>query len=58
LGAAFAAGLAVGVWSGTEELAALWSEEQRWEPLMEPAERERLYARWQEAVERSLGWAT
>jgi glycerol kinase len=58
LGAAFAAGLAVGVWSGTEELAALWSEEQRWEPLMGPDERERLYARWQEAVERSLGWAT
>jgi glycerol kinase len=58
LGAACAAGLAVGIWSWTEELAALWSEEQRWEPLMGPVERERLYARWQEAVERSLGWAT
>jgi len=58
LGAAFAGGLAVGVWSGTEELATLWSEDRRWEPAMEPVERERLYRRWQEAVQRSLGWAT
>jgi glycerol kinase len=58
LGAAFAGGLAVGVWSGTEELATLWSEDRRWEPAMEPVERERLHRRWQEAVERSLGWAT
>ena len=58
LGAAFAGGLAVGVWSGTEELATLWSEDRRWEPAMEPVERERLYRRWQEAVERSLGWVT
>lgn len=58
VGAAFAAGLAVGVWSGTDELAALWAEGRRWEPVMKPGERERLYGRWQAAIERSLGWAS
>jgi glycerol kinase len=57
LGAAYAAGLAVGFFGGLEELAALWAEGRRWLPAMEAGERERLYAGWKKAVERTLGWA-
>jgi glycerol kinase len=57
LGAAFAAGLAVGFWSDQQELRERWSEDRRWEPQMDPELREREYAQWQRAVERSLGWA-
>ncbi len=56
LGAAFAAGLAAGFWSGEEELRERWSEERRWEPQMEDARREREYARWKKAVTRSFDW--
>ncbi len=54
LGAAFLAGLGAGVWNGTDELADAWRLDRRFEPgpRDEPA-----YARWQEAVERSRGWA-
>ena len=34
-----------------------WSEDRRWEPQMDPDERERRYARWKQAVQRSLEWA-
>ena len=57
LGAAYAAGVAVGVWSGLEEVAANWAEGARWEPALAEDARERWYATWQRAVERSLGWA-
>jgi glycerol kinase len=57
LGAAFAAGLAVGFWSGPEELRERWSEDARWEPTMAEELREAEYRRWQRAVECSLGWA-
>src|SRR4051812_13510919 len=57
LGAAYAAGLATGVWSGTDELARNWSVERRWTPAMPRERREVLYAGWQKAVERSLDWA-
>jgi len=57
LGAAYAAGLAVGFFAGLGELAALWAEGRRWVPQMASAERERLCAEWQKAVERTLGWA-
>jgi glycerol kinase len=57
LGAAYAAGLATGVWSSTDDVRANWREARRWEPALDPAEVERRYARWGEAVERSLGWA-
>ncbi len=57
LGAAYAAGLAVGFFSGLDELASLWAEGRRWEPAMAPAERDRLCAGWRKAVERTLGWA-
>jgi glycerol kinase len=57
LGAAFAAGLAVGFWSDQDELRERWSEDRRWEPRMAEAQREAEYGRWRRAVERSLGWA-
>ncbi len=56
LGAAYAAGLAVGFWSGPEELRTHWTEEQRYEPAMADAERDRLYAGWEKAITRSLDW--
>ena len=57
LGAAYMAGLGVGLWTGKDALSALWSESRRFEPAMEPARRERLLTRWQRGVERSRAWA-
>jgi len=54
LGAAYLAGLAVGVYPSLEALAALWRREARFEPRMAEAEREALYAGWQDAVARVL----
>ncbi len=56
LGAAYAAGLAVGFWSGQSELRERWRQDRRWEPQMAEERRAREYARWQKAVERSLDW--
>jgi glycerol kinase len=56
LGAAYAAGLATGVFAGTEDLVRNWSADKRWHPAMERDERERLFTRWSKAVERSLDW--
>jgi glycerol kinase len=56
LGAAYAAGLAIGFWADQDELRERWSEDKRWEPRMDDDERERRYAMWRKAVERSLGW--
>ncbi|MGH3866910.1 MAG: glycerol kinase GlpK [Pseudonocardiaceae bacterium] len=56
LGAAYAAGLAVGFWSGTQEIRANWAAERRWEPTMVPQRREELYAQWRKAVTRTLNW--
>jgi glycerol kinase len=56
LGAAFAAGLAVGFWSGIDELRGLWREDARWEPAMEAAERDRLLRNWHKAVSKTLDW--
>ncbi|MGO9322192.1 MAG: glycerol kinase GlpK [Solirubrobacteraceae bacterium] len=56
LGAAFAAGLAVGFWSDQDELRERWSEDRRWEPEMDEVEREREYAQWKKAVTRSFDW--
>ncbi len=57
LGAAFAAGIVAGVWSGLSEVGAIWAEGRRWHPQIDDAERNRLTSRWAEAVQRSLGWA-
>ncbi|MGQ7785849.1 glycerol kinase GlpK [Nesterenkonia sp. PF2B19] len=56
LGAAYAAGLAVGFWKGTEEVTANWAEDKRWSPTMDAAERERSLRLWKKAVERSFDW--
>lgn len=56
LGAAYAAGLAAGLWSSTEALRAQWIPDQCWQPHMDAIQRERLYRRWLQAVERSIGW--
>jgi glycerol kinase len=53
LGAAYAAGLAVGFWQGLPELQANWAEGARWQPRMEPATRDRLCEGWRRAVARS-----
>jgi len=57
LGAAYAAGLAVGLWKDRDEVRRLWAEDRRWTPRIGDTEREHLAARWAQAVERSLGWA-
>jgi glycerol kinase len=57
LGAAYLAGLAVGFWEDREELKNRWRLRRRYEPQMGEEERERLYGRWKEAVERSKNWA-
>ncbi|MDR7275128.1 glycerol kinase GlpK [Catenuloplanes atrovinosus] len=56
LGAAYAAGLAVGFWKDTQELRANWNESQRWQPTWDAERREQGYGRWKKAVERTLGW--
>ena len=56
LGAAYAAGLAVGFWSGTDELRALWQEQKRWTPQIDESERQKLLRVWNKAVEKSLNW--
>ncbi len=56
LGAAFAAGLAVGFWPDQAELRERWSLDRRWEPQMDEDTREREYAQWKKAVARSLDW--
>ena len=58
LGAAYAAGLAVGYWSGADEIKENWAVDKRWTPAMEDAERGRLYASWHKAVTRSFDWAS
>ncbi|GFM17146.1 glycerol kinase GlpK [Mycobacterium sp. PO1] len=56
LGAAYAAGLAVGFWKDEEELRANWQEGQRWSPDWSEEQRESGYAGWQKAVQRTLDW--
>lgn len=56
LGAAYAAGLAVGYWSTRDELVRNWGISQRWQPEAAGAERAKLYAAWQKAVRRSFDW--
>ncbi len=56
LGAAYAAGLAVGFWSDLDELRANWQEDSRWEPQMDPAERDRQLRLWKKAVTRTFDW--
>ena len=56
LGAAYAAGLAVGFWKNTNELEQNWQEGRRWHPTWTDEQREKGYARWKKAVSRTLDW--
>ena len=56
LGAAYAAGIASGFWSGREELRNNWIEDERWIPNMDPELRQSKYAKWKKAVERTFDW--
>lgn len=56
LGAAYAAGLAVGFWKNPEELRRQWKADRRWEPRWSADRREEAYVGWKKAVERSFGW--
>ncbi|MFB6074888.1 MAG: glycerol kinase GlpK [Haloarculaceae archaeon] len=57
LGSAYAAGLAVGYWETVDELRANWQIDREFEPAMAASEADRLYSRWDDAVERSKDWA-
>jgi glycerol kinase len=56
LGAAYAAGFAVGFWSNEEELRANWGVDHTWEPKMDAAKRDREYHFWKKAVTRTFDW--
>src|SRR3712207_3392915 len=56
LGAAYAAGLAVGFWKDTDELRENWNEDKRWVPAWSDDQRAKGYAQWQKAVQRTLDW--
>jgi glycerol kinase len=56
LGAAYAAGLAVGFFNSVEALCRHWSAEKKWKPAMEPARREQMYKQWKKAVTKTFDW--
>jgi glycerol kinase len=56
LGAAYAAGLAVGYWAEIEDLRENWAKDAEWEPKMDPERREKEYAQWKKAVTRTFDW--
>lgn len=56
LGAAYAAGLAVGFWAKVEDLRANWGKDREWQPKMDQAQREKLYRGWKKAVTRTFDW--
>ncbi|MFP5415543.1 MAG: glycerol kinase GlpK [Actinomycetes bacterium] len=56
LGAAYAAGIAVGYWNGEQDVIDNWAEDKRWTPSMDDSERDRLYRQWKKAVTRTFDW--
>ena len=56
LGAAYAAGLAVGFWKDYDELRLNWGKDKEWKPSMPAQKRDRLYTGWKKAVTRTFGW--
>lgn len=56
LGAAYAAGLAVGYWQGTDALRELWASDHVWRPKMDDTVRRQLFSGWKKAVTRTLDW--
>jgi glycerol kinase len=57
LGAAYAAGLTIGFWKDRTEISGQWKEFHRWHPTTTPVEREKGFANWRKAIERTLNWA-
>jgi glycerol kinase len=58
LGAAYAAGLAVGFWHSPDQIRANWAADREWQPAMPADRRDALYAEWKKAVTRTFDWAT
>ncbi|HZQ07958.1 MAG TPA: glycerol kinase GlpK [Anaerolineae bacterium] len=56
LGAAYAAGLAVGFWDKVEDLRANWGKDKQWDPQMDATKRDELYKGWKKAVTRTFDW--
>ncbi|GAA2020267.1 glycerol kinase GlpK [Nakamurella flavida] len=56
LGAAYAAGLAVGFWDSEEEIRTNWAQDRQWDPRMDPQLRDRHYRKWRKAVTRTFDW--
>ncbi|MBC8170322.1 MAG: glycerol kinase, partial [Anaerolineae bacterium] len=56
LGAAYAAGLAVGFWAGEAEMRQNWGVSQEWQPQMDDDNRAKIYRQWKRAVERTFDW--
>jgi glycerol kinase len=56
LGAAYAAGLAVGFWKEVEDLRVNWGKDKEWDPQMDPGEREKEFGQWKKAVTRTFDW--
>jgi glycerol kinase len=56
LGAAYAAGLAVGFWAEIEDLRENWAKDHEWQPKMDAARRDKEYALWKKAVTRTFDW--
>ncbi|RKT57547.1 glycerol kinase GlpK [Saccharothrix australiensis] len=56
LGAAYAAGLAVGFWASEDDIRQNWAQDKQWEPTMDAETRDRLYHFWKKAVSRTLNW--
>ena len=56
LGAAYAAGMAVGFWGGEQDVRDNWAEDKRWEPKMDAEKRDALYKEWKKAVTRTFDW--
>ena len=56
LGAAYAAGLAVGFWSGEDDIRNNWAKDKEWTPSMDESDRDKTYAQWKKAVTRTFDW--
>lgn len=56
LGAAYAAGIAVGFWQGEQDVIDNWAEDKRWEPSMDADHRDKMYRNWKKAVTKTFDW--
>jgi glycerol kinase len=58
LGAAYAAGLAVGFWNSLDDLRANWQVDRQWQPQTDPTQRDAGFAGWKKAVTRTFDWVS